>query len=696
MKKTMSKLVGAVLALGVAITFGVAVPQTVNAKETTITPNGTIYVFAEKGKYVISDATETNPSAAPPIGTLSIAGNAKSDGTMGGFEKIDVSNENLTISYQFDLDKLSKSDNSWYLVSDKTSSINGVELEGDINRGAILVETSFDGENWIKTDEIEDYFAADQSDPVYITKDTQQLNGCYFKITVAYKEERVVNNKKFLFADTSEKERRKVAEVYKFYVVNDDAKASNVSSPQDKPREVFQDSKLAVNAGKDTGYSKTNAIVKGDVHQGWGLGSFTVNGYTQDQKDSEGNYVFLKNVGDQVTLWFTLDQDIDMLDGNETLSIGNDKKGYDEAFNTETIGMGRGTLIIRYTDLENVTHDPVIYENYLAACATTSANTRVCLYEEGIYEVALDYEIKSVPRKVGPVEVVPEYFDYRTSFTFSVYNSSTMLYPFDVVTGSELIDRSVTPNGFRIDLANSKDLSVNVTRTAISVNEAGKHVEDVRTNRAAKDGETYTDEGKYTLKVTNSHAGDPTIKTIYVGTDPFLIAMANNDMSAKELDAILAEGYSLSDDGTLVASSNVSAETEQKVTEATEAVAAQQEADLAELNGMVAVPKTVAEQETQVEENVEEIEETSSKQNALPAIVIVVFAVLISALVVVMKSKSGSKRAATANRMPGGQLPNRRSEVIDTPIIDVAALDDLEDTSDEDSWNDESNDEEDY
>lgn len=102
----------------------------------------------------------------------------------------------------------------------------------------------------------------------------------------------------------------------------------------------------------------------------------------------------MKTVGDTVTLWFELEQDINKLDGDDMLSICGDTNGYDEYFGIEKTDMGRGTLIIRHTDYQNHTADPVIYTDYLAATATKGAAVEVKLCEEGDYEVALDYEIR--------------------------------------------------------------------------------------------------------------------------------------------------------------------------------------------------------------------------------------------------------------------------------------------------------------
>lgn len=58
----------------------------------------------------------------------------------------------------------------------------------------------------------------------------------------------------------------------------------------------------------------------------------------------------MKNVGDRVTLWFNLSQDINCLNGNEKLTINEDVNGYDQDFEIEKTNFKHGTLIIRYTE----------------------------------------------------------------------------------------------------------------------------------------------------------------------------------------------------------------------------------------------------------------------------------------------------------------------------------------------------------
>ena len=212
--------------------------------------------------------------------------------------------------------------------------------------------------------------------------------------------------------------------------------------------------------------------------------------------------------------------------------------------------MGRGTLIIRYTDEKGIKHDPEIYTNYLAANATTGADTVVKLFEEGDYEVALDYEVKKAPRKVASIEVVPEYTNYRIFFTFKVRNGNCMVYPFDVANGAELTDEAITPNGFRLDMAKSRYLNIDVTRAVVTMGANG-YVEDVRFNRPAKDGDQYTDEGIYTFSVKNLYTGESTTKKIYVGDTGYMRALSLNKMTVSDLNYLVSQGGTIEDDGTI-------------------------------------------------------------------------------------------------------------------------------------------------
>lgn len=286
----------------------------------------------------------------------------------------------------------------------------------------------------------------------------------------------------------------------------------------------------AVNAGTDTGYSKEDAIKGSDKHFGWRLGRFFVSGFTRVSSGETEAPVFVKTLGDSVTLWFDLEQNIDALNGNTDLSVCADTDGYDQYFGVPKTNFGRGTLIVRHTDYQNHKNDPQVYTDYVLAKGTSGADTKIVLREEGDYEVALDYEVYDG----NLLHLKNKYGNYRILLRFSVRNGNCMVFPFDVKTGAELQNTSVTENGFSLDLARSRYLDIDVKYTVLMRSAAGM-IEDVRFNRPAKDGDRYTAEGIYTISVRNRYTGESTVKTIFVGTEAQLQEAIENGFSADRL-----------------------------------------------------------------------------------------------------------------------------------------------------------------
>lgn len=310
-----------------------------------------------------------------------------------------------------------------------------------------------------------------------------------------------------------------------------------------------------VNTGHDTGFSKNDKITEDDPHFGWKIGKFYISGYTRIKNSENENPIFLKTVGDTVTLWFELEQNIDKLNDNEELSICDDTNGYDEYFGIEKTDFGKGALIIRHTDYQNHTSEPIIYTDYLSANAKTNEAIKVELCEEGDYEVALDYEISKTNFNIFGWKPLPSYRNYKVFFKFSVRNGNCMVYPFDVKTGDELTNSSITENGFYLDLAKSRYLNIDIQKQ-IRKDGAEGLTEDVRFNKPAKDGEKYTDEGIYTITVKNIYTDQTTTKVIYVGTDDVLKAHVATGLSIADVEHQLALGGKVAEDGTLITASN--------------------------------------------------------------------------------------------------------------------------------------------
>lgn len=313
---------------------------------------------------------------------------------------------------------------------------------------------------------------------------------------------------------------------------------------------INQDDVEFYNAGNNKGYAKKKKVTSKDPHGGWKLGNFVITGFTSKDISNKKDPVFLKTVGDDITLAFNLNQNINRLDNNDKKFVVDDKKGFDEQFGTKKMNFQKGALLIRYTDPDNKERKPVIYENFLTGKSKKASNMSVVLHEEGEYEVALDYKIKSAiispfGKSIGTCD------SYRWYFKFRVQNGNDMGFIRENGSGKELKNCSFTNSGFYIDLANSKYLNVQVKREEL--NEAGTElVTDTRSNKVAADGENFTTEGIYTVTVRNEHVDEPTIKTIYVGNDDLLKAYITTGRSISDIKDLLDRGATVAEDGTIV------------------------------------------------------------------------------------------------------------------------------------------------
>ena len=501
---------------------------------------GKVYEFDKNDDYDISESDKfSSTDKVETYGEFSLLGNIGNISEKNGVPAYEVTSGNLNLYYTYSDALLKAEEKKWHLISDNGKKLAGNKLDKKILKGAIIIQTSKDRKNWTDIKCLTNAFEDEpvRTEAMYKTTDVQILNGCYYRIIVAYKTEKLEKIKKIAFVPVKDYEYKKTAEVYEFY-------AYSPSTEQE-----VSESEQTYALGKKTrakefdGYSGSSEIDKKDIHYNWDIGQFFVSGFTDKVKESDGNVVFLKNVGDKVTLWFNLKQNINELNGDKDLKITDDTEGYDQYFETERTDFGKGTLIIRYTDYNNNSSEPQIYKNYLEANTSVGADTKVQLFEEGDYEVALDYEVTSD-------QLIDKVGHYRIFFTFSVRNGNCMVYPLDVSTGSELTNSSMTENGFMLDLAKSRYLQINVKREVLTDSADGL-VEDTRSNAPARDGEKYTEEGIYTITATNQYTNQKTTKKIYVGTNNLMKAVMTSGLSIEEINKLISEGATIDDEGTL-------------------------------------------------------------------------------------------------------------------------------------------------
>ncbi len=589
---------------------------------------GKLYEFEDKSEYEISSAqSSSTTTSSNTYGEFLLNGNIKNSISKNGVPSYEVEDGKLSLVYKYDDTLLNADTDSWHLFSDDVNKIDGQVLANSVQKGTILLQTSMDRLNWTDAVCMTNVFSSTPicSDSFYESKDIELINGCYYKVIVAYETRIRTEDSNFWFVDTDKFDYKKYAEVYEFYAYTG---SSNEKETIDYSRTYNIGSR--VRTKNFDGYYGEENIAKNDIHYGWDLGNFFISGYT-DKRVSNDEVVLLKNVGDKVTLWFNLSQNIDALNGQNNLFISSDSSAFDQYFETPKTDFGKGALIIRYTDYNNNKSEPQIYTNYLEANTSFGADTKVQLFEEGDYEVALDYEVTKD-------ELIDTKGHYRIFFKFSVRNGNCMAYPFDISTGSELTNSSMTENGFRLDLAKSRYLKVNIKREVLKDSADGL-VEDTRFNGPAKDGEEYTEEGIYTITVSNDYTNQFTVKKIYVGTNKVLRAYMTTGLSIPEINNLVADGATIMDDGTIKLAEKVI------------------EPDKPTESNQTSGP--VTESETSETNEAADVNPSDTAKNIFPIIITVVIAAVVSAgvcvTIVIVRKKAKSELEKLDDNNEGGE-----------------------------------------
>ncbi len=551
--KSLSYVIISVITLIIVLPC-ISFSQTVKAEDKQVNIQGKFYEFDEDSEYELAKLDSINEMDHKTIGSVNVSGAINNTYTKSGVTAFEVADgEVLSLKFTYD-DTLKKAgEKEWHLYKDSAKKVDTKALNDKVAYGAILLQTSFDGNRWYtnysKTDINGDILF---NDSAYIN-DLQLINGCYYRVVLAYElQTRTDPTKIKIFgwnvANIPDNIYKKNAEVYEFYAGYKEA-VNDITTDI----ETFSiGEKQAVVA--DNGYYKNISLDSDDPHLGWDIGHFTIGGFTSHTKTNNGEEVFLKNVGDKVRLWFNMTEGINInkLNNDSDQYINNDTNGYDQSLNVPMQNFKHGALIIRFTDYKGQKHDPIIYTNFLEALASPGADTKVQLFEEGDYEVSLDYEIINT-------NWLDRLYNYKIAFKFQIRNSNTIVYPQDLITGSYLANDSVTENGFKLDWAKSRYLDVNVKLSQWTKGANG-YTEDIRYNRTAKESDVYDDTGIYTITVTNPttdpYGNNPTVKKIYVGSDNVLIASMNAKNAAYSINDISNlvenEGYKISNNGELI------------------------------------------------------------------------------------------------------------------------------------------------
>lgn len=129
------------------------------------------------------------------------------------------------------MDDNSIPDTSWHIASDGARSIGTIDFKSKIEKGGIVVQKSLDGSEWSTAFTNTNIFANSPEElrNFYTASRADIGNGCYYRITIAYKTERKTKQSNFLFIDTSSWDHRWHVEMYEIFLLSDDEAPENIN-----------------------------------------------------------------------------------------------------------------------------------------------------------------------------------------------------------------------------------------------------------------------------------------------------------------------------------------------------------------------------------------------------------------------------------------------------------------------------------
>lgn len=526
-------------------------------KDISLSLNGESFELTDEDKYELSKAKKTKKVPT----RFSVEGDYLREADKNGFPCFAVKSGNLKLMFndQFEKELISEQDpKKWHIINERGKVVDGTKLGNSVGLGAIVVQTSKDGSVWINSDSETDIYNkissinnrvinGEESHAFYNTTNVQLSNGCFYRIIVVFRLQQEVDPSKFLLINKTNTEEKECMEIYQFYAYDPSVRKEEILDTKN----AYEFSTVCRVDNQD-GFDNPVRLSSDDPHIDWCVGKFYVSGYTDVIRDKNDDTVpiFLKVPGDRAALWFNLEQELDKCDGKTDIKVEATDSGSDKYFGTPTIkNFGRGTLIVRKKDKTNHP-ERYIYTNYLEASATTGANTRVDLYEEGDYEVALDYQLHyDKPFVFGTTST--KTLAYQVFFKFKVRNGDISAFIRDVDTNQFITNANVAEKGFYIDVANSQYLNMTIKREVLSEGLNGL-VEDTKFSAVAKEGRNYTEEGIYTVTVKNLVTDDSITKTVYVGNRDIMLAHMKTGMPISEINEKVKLGATISDDGTII------------------------------------------------------------------------------------------------------------------------------------------------
>ena len=219
MKKTITKLLSITTVAIMSMTISIFSPITANAKDQSINLTGMVYQFEKSSEYEVDSSQPTYKSEnIQTLGKLSITGDISQEYVKDNFTAYEIADGSvISLQYKYESYLKNAIKTEWHLAEDSKNVVNKVDLGDDIDYGAIILQTSFNGEKWFTAKSYRNVTGDITFNEDNGINDIQLVNGCFYRVIVAYKTEKDESKKRSFTNPIIDTECQNYAEVYSFY-----------------------------------------------------------------------------------------------------------------------------------------------------------------------------------------------------------------------------------------------------------------------------------------------------------------------------------------------------------------------------------------------------------------------------------------------------------------------------------------------
>lgn len=129
------------------------------AKEAKNEVSGRIYNFGKDSQYEFSETKDFSPTdKANTYGSFFLSGKVADVTIKDGIPAYEVAEGNLEFFYNYGDILLNAEEDAWQVINDKGKKIDDFKLDEKILKGALVLQTSTDGLNWVNVASMTDAF----------------------------------------------------------------------------------------------------------------------------------------------------------------------------------------------------------------------------------------------------------------------------------------------------------------------------------------------------------------------------------------------------------------------------------------------------------------------------------------------------------------------------------------------------------